>query len=77
VFILKVVKVLFFDTLLQVFILKVVRVVISVSLPFFARDERSVLLRRGHTPVAIERVRNFLITRRIAARRCGKECVIA
>jgi hypothetical protein len=38
VFILKVVKVLCFDTLLQVFILKVLRVLISVSVPSFARD---------------------------------------
>jgi hypothetical protein len=38
VFILKGVKVLCFDTLLQVFILKVDRVVISVSFPSFARD---------------------------------------
>jgi hypothetical protein len=38
VFILKVVKVLCFDTLLQVLILKVVRVVSSMSLPSFARD---------------------------------------
>jgi hypothetical protein len=38
VLILKVVKVLCFDTLLQVFILKVVRVVNSVPLPSFARD---------------------------------------
>jgi hypothetical protein len=38
VFILKVVKVLCFDTLLQVLILKVVRVVSSMSLPSFAGD---------------------------------------
>jgi hypothetical protein len=38
VFILKIVKVLCFDTLLQVFILKVVRAVISVSLPSSLRD---------------------------------------